>query len=49
MLLYLRITINDKKLVIWVYSKPANSHLYLDGPSCHPTKIVNGISTGVAK
>ena len=49
MFLYLKITINDKKLVISVYSKPADSHLYLDGPSCHPTKSICGISTGVAK
>ena len=39
MFLYLKITINDKKLVISVYSKPADSHLYLDVASCHPTKI----------
>ena len=42
-------TINDKKLVISVYSKPADSHLYLDVASCHPTKSINRISTGVAK
>ena len=47
--LYLKITINDKKLVISVYSKPAYSHLYLDGASCHPTKSINEILTGVAK
>ena len=49
LLLYLKITINDKKLVISVYSKPADSHLYLDVASCHPAKSINGISTGVAK
>ena len=49
MLLYSKITINDKKLAISVYSKPADSHLYLDGASCYPTKSINGISTGVAK
>ena len=47
MFLYLNITINDKKLVTSVYSKPANSHHYLDGASCHPTKSINGISTRV--
>ena len=45
-LLYLKITINEKKLVISVYSKPADS---LDGASCHPAKNINGISTRVAK
>ena len=49
MFFYLKITINDKKLVISVYSKPADSHLYLDCASCHPTKSINGVSTGVAK
>ena len=49
MFLYLKITINDKKLVISVYSKPVDSHLYLYDASCHPTKSIDGISTGVAK
>ena len=49
MFLYLKITINDKKLVISVYSQPTDSHLYLDVASCHPTKSISGISTGVAK
>ena len=49
MLLYLKITINDKKLVISVYSKPVDIILYLDVASCHPTKNINRISTGVAK
>ena len=38
-----------KKLLTSVYSKPTDSHLYLDGTSCHPTKSIDGISTGVAK
>ena len=49
MLLYLKITINDKKLLISVYSKPDDSHLYLDDASFHPAKSINGILTGAAK
>ena len=45
----LKITIDDKKLSTSVYSKPTDSHLYLDGTLCHPTKSIDGISTGVAK
>ena len=45
MLLYLKITINDKKLIISVYTKLADSHLYLDDASCHLAKSINGIST----
>ena len=45
----LKITIDDKKISTSVYSKPTDSHLYLDGTSCHPTKSIDGISTGVAK
>ena len=45
----LKITIDDKKLLTSVHSKPTNSHLYLDGTSCHPTKSIDPISTGVAK
>ena len=32
-----------------IYSKPADSNLYLDVASCHPTKSINGTSSGVAK
>ena len=49
MFLYLKITINDKKLAISVYSKSADSHFYLDVASCQPTKSKDGILTGVAK
>ena len=45
----LKITIDDKKLVISVYSKPANTYPYLDGTSCHPTESIDGISTRVVK
>ena len=45
----MKITVDDKKLLTSVYSKPTNSHLYLDGTSCHPTKSIDPISTGVAK
>ena len=34
----LKITIDDKKLLTSVYNKPTDSHLYLDGTLCHPTK-----------
>ena len=49
MLFKLKITVDDEKLLTSVYSKPTNSHLYLDGTSCHPTKSIDAISTGVAK
>ena len=45
----LKITIDDKKLLTLVYSKPTDSCLYLDGTSCHPTKSIDEISTGVAE
>ena len=45
----LKINVDDEKLLTSVYSKPTNSHLYLDGTSCHPTKSIDTISTGVAK
>ena len=38
-----------KTLLTLVYSKPTDSNLYLDGTSCHPTKPIDEISTGVAK
>ena len=37
----LKITIDDKKLATSVYSKPTNSHLYLDSTSCHPAKSID--------
>ena len=45
----LKITVDDKKLLASAYSKPTNSHLYLDSTSCHPTKSIDWISTGVAE
>ena len=47
--LHLKITIDDKKLLTSVYNKPTDSHLYLDGTSCHLAKSIDGFSTGVAK
>ena len=44
-----KISIDDKKLLTSVYSKPTDSHLFLDGTSCHPTKSIDAISTGVPK
>ena len=34
----LKITIDDKKLLTTVYSKPTDSHLFLEGTSCHRAK-----------
>ena len=45
----MKITIDDKKLLTSVCSKPTDSRLYLDGTLCHRTKSIYGISTGVAK
>ena len=45
----LKITVDDKKLLTSAYSKPTDSHLYLDGTSYHPTKSIDWISTGVAE
>ena len=49
MLFRLKITADDEKLLTSVYSKPTNSHFYLDCTSCHPAKSIDAISTGVAK
>ena len=45
----LKITIDEKNLWTLAYSKPTDSHRYLDGTLCHPTKGIDGISTGVVK
>ena len=45
----LKITSDDKKLLTSVYSTATDSHLYLDGTSCHSTKSIDGISTRVPK
>ena len=44
-----KIIIDDKKFLTSVYSKPTDSCLYLDGTSCHATKSIDAISTGLAK
>ena len=44
----LRITIVDNKLHTTVYSKPTDSHLYLQAESCHQNSTFNGIQKGVA-
>ena len=44
----LQISIVDYKLVTTVYSKPADSHLYLQPNSCHNPKAIDGIQKGVA-
>ena len=49
MSLDLKITIDDKKLLTTVYRKPTDSHLYLEGTSCHLAKRIDGISPGEAK
>ena len=45
----MKLTIDDKKLLISIYSKLTDSYLYLDGTSCHPTKSIDGISNRAAK
>ena len=44
----LKIHIVDYKLATTVYSKPADSHLYLQSNSSHNPKTVDGIQKGVA-
>ena len=45
----MKITTDDKKLLISVYSKPTDNHLYLDGNSCNLTKSIDRITTRVGK
>ena len=45
----LKIIIDEKNLVTSFYIKPTDSHLYLYGTSSHPTKSIDGISTGIPK
>ena len=45
----MKITTDNKKLLTSVYSKPSDSHLYLDSNSCHLTKSIDGITIGVGK
>ena len=44
----LGISIVNNKLVITVYSKPTDGHLYLQSNSCHNPKSIDGIQKGVA-
>ena len=44
----MKISIVDYKLVTTVYSKPTDSHLYLQSNSCHNPKAINVIQKGVA-
>ena len=44
----LKISIGDYKLATIVYSKPTDSHLYLQSNSSHNPKTVDGIQKGVA-
>ena len=44
----LKITIISNQLFTTVYSKPTDSHLYLQGSSCHQKASINGIQKGVA-
>ena len=39
----LKISIVNNKLVTTVYSKPTDSHLYLQSNSCHNPKAIDGI------
>ena len=44
----LKICIVDYKLVTTVYSKPTDTHLYLQSNSCYNPKAIDGIQKGVA-
>ena len=44
----LKIDIVDSQLVTTVYSKPTDSHLYLQADSCHQETSIKGIQKGVA-
>ena len=44
----LKITIEANKMCTTVYSKPTDSHLYLEATSCHNSSSKNGIIKGVA-
>ena len=44
----LTITIVENQLHTTVYSKPTDSHLYLQADSCHKKSSINGIQKGVA-
>ena len=44
----LRINLSESKLSTTVYSTPTSSLMYLHGDSCHPKRLIDGISLGVA-
>ena len=44
----LRTSIVENRLLTTVYSKPTDSHLYLQANSCHPKATIKGIQKGVA-
>ena len=39
----LKITIDDKKLLTSIYSKPTESRFYFDGTLCHARKTIDAI------
>ena len=47
-MLDLRIGLFDGRLMTTVYSKPTDSHLYLQSESCHQEAAIKGIQKGVA-
>ena len=44
----LKIAIQEGRLISTVYSKPTDSHLYLQAESCHQEASIKGIQKGVA-
>ena len=44
----LKLTLKDNKIHTTVYSKPTDSHLYLQADSCHHLPSILGIQKGVA-
>ena len=44
----LKIGIHEGRLITTVYSKPTDSHLYLQAESCHQEASIKGIQKGVA-
>ena len=44
----LKLTLKDNKIQTTVYSKPIDSHLYLQVDSCHHLRSILGIQEGVA-
>ena len=44
----LKLTLKNNKIQITVYSKPTNTHLYLQADSCHHLPSILGVQKGVA-